>query len=235
MKTLTKTIVSGLLACVCLFSLFAFTACSGGTLDYTDGLTPSQGLEFEHISDNGKTFSLSYASEIDDDDYYVLTGIGSCADAVVVVPSEYDGKPVKAVADECFEGLSTMEGLILPNSVEVTGTMAIKKCTGVKQFKANGIRVYGDGAQGALEIKDIVLSQVAERLEQWAFFMGSEYDTIWIPKTLRSMGVSVFMNSAFTKIYYEGSEEDWAKVEFDAGEQDFDIPIEYNVPFPGND
>ncbi len=234
MKSLQKSIISVLLAFVCMFSLFALTACSGENIDYTDGLTASQGLEFEHISDNGKTFNFSYASVIDDDDYYVLTGIGTCTDKVVVVPSEYNGKPVKAVADECFEGLSTMEGLILPNSVEATGSMAIKKCTGVKQFKGNGIRVYGDGAQGALEIKDIVLSQVAERLEQWAFFMGGEYETIWIPKTLQSMGVSVFMNSGFTKIYYEGSEEDWANIKFDAGEQDFVIPIEYNVAFPGN-
>ena len=234
MKSLQKTIVSGLLALVCLLSLFAFTACSGGgRLDYTDGLTPSEGLTFAHISENGKSFQFSYASAIDDDDYYVLTGIGTCTDPVIVVPSEYNGKPVKAVADACFEGLSTMEGLILPNSVEATGSQAIKKCTGVKQFLGNGIRLYGDGAQGALEIKDIVLSQVAERMEQWAFFMGGSYDTIWIPKTMQSIGVSVFMNSAFTKIYYEGSEEDWAKIEFDAGEADFNIPIEYNVPFPG--
>jgi len=52
-------------------------------------LQPSYGLEYS-LSSSGL--------------YYTVTGIGSCTDTVVVIPSIHDGLPVKAIADYAFSG-----------------------------------------------------------------------------------------------------------------------------------
>ncbi len=216
-----------------LVAVFSLTGCSK-EIDYTDGLTPSEGLEFHHISEMGTTFNFSFSQYVDGDDYYVVTGIGTCTDSVIVVPKEYNGKPVKAVADRAFFHIDNVTGFIFPNTVESVGQLSIRG-SGLEVLKGNGIRCYGDGATGGSQIKDLVLSQKTEYIAQWAFFFSPDAETIWIPKTLKAFGPQPFMDSGYKKIYYEGSEADWEKITYDAGEKDFDIPVEFNVKYPGID
>lgn len=222
-----KAVLSIVLVLIMIMSVASFAGCSKG-VDYTKGLTPSQGLEIKHISENGTGFNFSFTDWVEGDDYYVVTGIGTCTDKIIVVPSEYEGKPVKAIGDRAFFH-SGVEGFILPNSVESIGQLGIRGA-GLKVLKGNGVRCYGDGCTGGAVMKDMVLSQKTEYIAQWAFFFSPDAKTIWIPKTLKEFGPQPFMDSGYEKIYYEGSKEDWAKIK---QENDFDIPVEFNVKYPG--
>lgn len=226
-----KKLVTIALVVVLLIGVLSFTGCKK-EIDYAKDLTPSDGLEFHHISEIGTSFNFSFADYVEGDDYYVVTGIGTCKDSIIIVPSEYNGKPVKAVADRAFFRSDSVTGFIFPNSVECVGQLSIGGA-GLEVLKGNGIRCYGDGATGGCKIKDVVLSQKTEYISQWAFFFSPDTETIWIPKTLKAFGPQPFMDSGYKKIYYEGSEEDWNKITYDAGEKDFDIPIEFNVKYPG--
>lgn len=231
---LGKKIASIALSAIAVVGLcFGLAACGNSLVDYSEGQTPSEGLEYHHISElESGAFSLNFKDYVDGDDYYVVTGIGSCKDKVIVVPAEYNGKPVKAVADRAFFQAEGVEGFIFSNNMQSIGQLAIRG-TGLKVLKGNGIRCYGDGCTGGSTIKDLVLSQSTEYIAQWAFFFSPDAKTIWIPKTVKKIGPQPFMDSGYEKIYYEGSEDDWKKIEFEAGEQDFDIAIDYNVAYPG--
>ncbi len=56
-----------------------------------DEKIPSEGLAYRLMSEVG---------ELDDgeEDYYVMTGMGTCTDTCVVIPSEHNGLPVKTIA-----------------------------------------------------------------------------------------------------------------------------------------
>lgn len=217
--------------------LAAGTSCSAKQLDYAEGKTPSEGLDFKLASEIEGGFSFGdYVTG--NEDYYVCTGIGSCKDTYVVVPSTYNGKAVKAVGDQAFTSKSApgIKGITLPNSIEAIGSLAFRNWDGSYEYiHANGIRCYGDGSLTATQEDTYVASQSTVYLASMSFFHGKEGAStkLWLPKTVKQIGASVFLDTSYTKILYEGSAEDWAKIKFDTGEFDATLEFEYNVAFPG--
>lgn len=87
--------------------------------------------------ETGNVFMLSQ-----DGEYYVFTGydLSKCEDRIIV-PSEYDGKPVKAIGDSVFEGLSkkvdavklsNFYRILVPESIEQIGKKAFTQCESIK-------------------------------------------------------------------------------------------------------
>ena len=69
-----------------------------------------------------------------------------------------------------------------------------------------------------------------------AFFHGKEGAStkLWLPKTVQTIDASVFLDTSYKKVLFEGSEDEWKKITFSAGEFDGEgVEIEYNVAYPG--
>ena len=75
---------------------------------------------------------LEYALSLDET-YYLVTGIGTYADNIVI-PSEYQNKPVKAIADSAFEGCDSLTNITISNSITVIGESAFKDCVSLKNI-----------------------------------------------------------------------------------------------------
>ena len=91
---------------------------------------PSQGLEIKLNSD-GVT--------------YGVTGIGTCTDTDIVIPSEYEGKPVTAIGDYAFSGKKELTSVEIPDSITYVGLNAFKDCTNVVELEG-GIEYVGKWA-----------------------------------------------------------------------------------------
>ena len=206
--------------------LAASTSCSAKLLDYAEGKKASEGLAFKLASEIEGGFSFGdYVTG--DEDYYVCTGIGTCTDAYIVVPSTYNGKAVKAIGDQAFTSKSApgVKGITLPNSVEAIGSLAFRNWdTSYEYIHAT-----------ATQEETYVASQSAVYLASMSFFHGKEGAStkLWLPKTVKTIGASVFLDTSYTTILYEGSAEDWNKITFESGEFDAQLQFEYNVAFPG--
>lgn len=218
------------------------TSCGGNDqakeIDYAEGLTPSKGLAFKLNSEIEGGFSFGKYVE-GEEDYYVCTGVGTCEDEYIVVPSTYEGKPVKALGDQAFTSKSApkMKGITLPNSVQAIGSLCFRNWDGSYEYiHANGIRGYGDGSVTATLEDTFVASQKTVYIASMAFFHGKEGAStkVWLPKTVQTIDASVFLDTSYKKVLFEGSEEDWKKITFSAGEFDGEgVEIEYNVAYPG--
>ena len=75
--------------------------------------TVSEGLEFS-LNDDGVSYSV--------------IGIGSCTDADLVIPSEYNGLPVTGIGEAAFEDCSTPTSVTIPDSVTTIGEFAFCVC-----------------------------------------------------------------------------------------------------------
>lgn len=85
--------------------------------EYSD-IKQSEGLKFELSSDgNG----------------YVVTGIGNCMDKDIVIPEEYKGKPVIAIGDGAFAGVS-IETVTFSNCITSIGARAFVGCNKLEIF-----------------------------------------------------------------------------------------------------
>ena len=76
--------------------------------DFVDG---SEGLEY-----------------IQEGSSYIVSGIGNCSDADLVVPSSYMGKPVTAIAKDAFKGCDFLTSVTVPDCVESIGDGAFADC-----------------------------------------------------------------------------------------------------------
>ena len=107
-----KKILVGALACICVgASVIGLAGCEGMPIppilssfddsSQTDSSGDSSGL----IVPNPDTPSEGLAYTLSDgEDYYIITGMGTCTDTNLVIPSTYEGKPVKEIASGAFCG-----------------------------------------------------------------------------------------------------------------------------------
>ena len=57
--------------------------------------------------------------------YYAVTGIGTCTDTDIVIPYEYNGLPVKEIAQEAFLWESSLTSITIPDSITKIGRNAL--------------------------------------------------------------------------------------------------------------
>lgn len=66
---------------------------------------------------------------------YEVSGIGDCTDTDIVVPSEYEGLPVTAVARSAFSFKDNITSVIIPESVTSVGRYAFSASHNLKSVK----------------------------------------------------------------------------------------------------
>lgn len=82
----------------------------------------------EVIESSGLKYSLN-----DDGNSYTLVGIGTCTDRDVIVPETYKNKPVTAIGDGAFAGV-TIETVTLSNTVKSIGSKVFVGCNNLEIF-----------------------------------------------------------------------------------------------------
>ena len=91
--------------------------------DYKDGVCTRCG---DDCTSKGLVYSLD-----SNKNSYTVTGIGDCTDKYIVIPSEYNSKPVKSIGSWAFEGCSGLTSITIPSSVTSIGNYAFSGCTGL--------------------------------------------------------------------------------------------------------
>lgn len=115
----------------CLICIFALVACKSDKDNNENKEKESQGLEF--VSINGG-------------ESYEVSGIGTCKDENIVIPSKYKGKPVVSIGEYAFND-SDIRRVKIPDSVETIKRGAFYKCGALVSVSiGNGVSSIGDYA-----------------------------------------------------------------------------------------
>ncbi len=75
--------------------------------------TPSEGLSYQ-LTNNGTAYAVS--------------GIGTCTDTVLYIPSKYNGLPVTSIGSAAFYNCSGLTSILIPDSVTSIGSSAFSGC-----------------------------------------------------------------------------------------------------------
>ena len=66
-----------------------------------------------------------------DQSYYTVTELGEAKGSIILIPSEYNGLPVKAIADNAFKGFSKIKSIEVSEGITSIGASAFANCTGL--------------------------------------------------------------------------------------------------------
>lgn len=122
---------------------------------------------------------------------YVITGLGSCTDKDVVIPSEINGVPVVALGDDLFKR-SAVESVVIPYSVKTIGEETFFSCTALKSV------VIGDGV---------------ETIGDYAFFGCSRLATVTLGNGVKTIGAHAFDSCyKLATVNYTGTAAQWNSI-----------------------
>lgn len=69
-----------------------------------------------------------------------ITGIGSCTDTDVIIPSTCDGTPVTSIGNYAFNGFAGLTSITIPESITGIGVGAFYGCKGLTSIIFNGTK-----------------------------------------------------------------------------------------------
>ncbi len=142
-----------------------------------------------------------------DGTFYTIKSIGTYGSKDVVIPSSYNGLPVRVIDKEAF-ARTDITSVTIPGSIETIGQAAFGQCGNLRSVTlGEGVREIGFGAFLACSaLESISFPASLTRINNLAFSSCNSLLTVTIPATVTNVGSNAFSHSAdLTDIYCEAS------------------------------
>ena len=196
--------------------------------DYKDGVCTVCGAE---RANEELKYSLN-----SDGTAYTVTGIGTCTDMEIIIPSEYNAKPVTRIGSDAFRGCKGLTRVTIPDSVTSIGDYAFYYCTGLMSIIVDeGNTKYHSAGNCLIETatKTLLLGCKTSviptdgsvtSIDGGAFYYCTGLTSVTIPDSVTSIGEYAFSGcTGLTKII--GSSSPASVVAKQCGSKSFEVVI----------
>jgi len=149
----------------------------------------------DHTAPTGFSVGLTYAAT---DGGVCVTGIGSCNDTKIVIPSVNEhGENVVAIASAAFAGHSQINRIRIPDTVRWIGERAFSRCTGLTLLEIPKNTSVGMGAFEWCSKLEFITMPLEHSL-------GYYFENSTPPSTLKGLYVTALKSTAATLSCAEG-------------------------------
>lgn len=102
---------------------------------------------------------------------YSVTGLGTCEDKTIIIPKEYNGKPVVEIAPLAFYYCYSVVNVKLPNTIKKIGYSAFEGCNNLDSIElSNSLTTIGENAfLGCKSLTSITIPKSVTRIEKGVF------------------------------------------------------------------
>lgn len=141
--------------------------------------TPSEGLEYALAEDGS---------------HYIVAGVGTCKNQVVVIPAEHEGKPVTEIGVSAFTCCEAITRIVLPDTVTRICAEAFMGCTGLEKINIpDGVTDIDDQVFAACySLSEIRIPDGVTRIGDSAFFSCWSLTSLLIPSSVTSIEGGAF-------------------------------------------
>ena len=174
--------------------------CTASDCDITDN-SQKDGYA-EHDISNGDCvcgykakFTVGLQYELDNDNSYIVKGIGTAKDTDIIIPSEYNGKPVTSIGNRAFNGCDNITSIVIPDGVTEISSYAFADCSSLTSITIpDGVTsIYTSVFSGCSSLTSIIIPENVTVIGASAFQGCISLTSITIPN-----GVTVINNSMFS-------------------------------------
>ncbi len=131
---------------------------------------------------------------------YTVTGIGTCTDDHIVIPTSYQGLPVTHISSDAFRGNLNITGITIPSSITYISSNSFRGCQKLKTIYVHeGIQELSQGAFMGCAVETVYLPDSLQRISAEAFLNCNYLQSIRLPKDLQYIGESAFRGCAQLK------------------------------------
>ncbi len=130
----------------------------------------------------------------DDGTYYSVSGIGTCTDTDIVIPSTYNGKPVKKIGSAAFWKNDTIISIVIPDSVVEICSSAFDGCKSLVNIKigSNVTKIDYFAFRNCISLTNFELPDSLVEIGIWAFSNCDEITRLTFPEELLKIGSNSF-------------------------------------------
>lgn len=89
-------------------------------------------VSYNVVDQNGLKYTLNGLGS------YSVTGIGTCTNTDIVIPSKVKGRPVTGISHNAFENCTSLRSIVIPDSVTNIGDHAFGHCTSLTSITFEG-------------------------------------------------------------------------------------------------
>ena len=188
----------------------------------------------EQKHSEGLLYTLS-----NDENSYIVSGIGTCTDSDIIIPSSHNGKPVTRIADQAFGGCDELTNVIMPDSITSMGSNVFEGCSKLTHtiipdsITSMGSHVFSDCSS----LTSVSIGNGVASIEWSTFYNCSSLTSVTIGNSVTSIGFAAFNNcsnltsivipnsvtsiyrafagcSNLTSVYYSGTIDEWVQITF---------------------
>ena len=125
---------------------------------------------------------------------YFVSGLGSCLDLIIVIPSEIQGLPVVGIGSGAFSGVGTIKEVVMPDSITYVGDNAFYLCIQIEIiFLSKNVTSIGDSAfMGCESLDKITIPDSVTNIGNSAFKGCTGLEKIVIPDSVTEIGNFAF-------------------------------------------
>ncbi|MCM1131559.1 MAG: leucine-rich repeat domain-containing protein [Anaeroplasma bactoclasticum] len=178
---------------------FIFTGCSSKN-DSNTYYEKNSGTYYEKESDASYGW-LGFKMYLSSDKNSYAASIHS--NDVVIIPSEYKGKPVTSIINPDRSNNKTINKLFLPNTITSIGEYAFKGCSSLTSITIpDSVTNIGESAfENCSDLRSITIPDSVTSIGEYAFKGCSSLTSITIPESVTSIGGYAFKGcNALTSI-----------------------------------
>ncbi len=134
----------------------------------------------------------------------------------VEIPSEIEGRPVSGIGADAFKAVSTINEVVIPDSVTYIGQFAFWGCKELTTINLNNITNIGIGAfQECAKLSGITFSDKLTSIGDYAFWNCAAIAAVDFPEALETIGEGAFWGcEALTKVEIPAAVKDVGRAAF---------------------
>ena len=143
----------------------------------------SQGLEYSFVNNS-----------------YIVSGIGTCTDVDIVIPTIYNGFPVTGIGYDAFYWVYSFDSVTIPSGVTDISACAFRYSSIKRIVLPEDLEKIPSSVFSFSELEEIVLPSSVKFIDDFAFYGCTNLRTIELHEGITHIGEFAFAGSGIEKI-----------------------------------